>query len=152
METYCSLSPGDPIQAHFPAGTTINRHPAGIEVYDPGRAKPLFYRKASDVTVSLPTDSINTDGDETFVQDILIIGEGHSAWGQFSLRGRIRPLDGLISLIKEYVDNDPGRGKWLYRGYLVGNINGNLGGRWRDTLSPVEMPGYEGTFAMSRRR
>jgi len=85
-----------------------------------------------------------------YVRDIVITGEGHSSWGQFNLVGRVRPGDGFISLSKEYVDGD--RGKWLYRGYLVGNVSGNLAGRWRDTLSPADVPGYEGSFAMSRRR
>ncbi|KAF8889100.1 hypothetical protein BD779DRAFT_1611184 [Infundibulicybe gibba] len=76
--------------------------------------------------------------------------DGHSAWGQFNLVGRVRPCDGFVSLSKEYVDGD--RGKWLYRGYLVGDVNGNLAGRWRDTLSPADVPGYEGCFTMSRRR
>ncbi|KAJ6625941.1 hypothetical protein B0H10DRAFT_1999553 [Mycena sp. CBHHK59/15] len=84
------------------------------------------------------------------LEDIIITGEGHSAWGQFNLIGRVRPCDGFISLCKEYVDHD--RGKWVYRGYLVGNVNGNLAGRWRDTLSPAAVPGYEGCFLMSRRR
>lgn len=48
------------------------------------------------------------------------------------------------------VDGD--RGRWLYRGYLVGNAHGNLAGRWRDTLSPPDVSGYEGCFAMNRRR
>lgn len=47
---------------------------------------------------------------------------------------------------------DGDRGIWLYRGYLVGDANGNISGRWRDTMSPVEVPGYEGCFVMSRRR
>ena len=54
------------------------------------------------------------------------------------------------SNILRQVDGD--RGKWLYRGYLVGNRNGNFAGRWRDTISPANVSGYEGTFAMSRRR
>jgi hypothetical protein len=32
-----------------------------------------------------------------------VILQGHSAWGQFSLIGRVRPCDGFISLSKEYV-------------------------------------------------
>ncbi len=48
------------------------------------------------------------------------------------------------------VDND--RGQWLYRGYLVGVRDGNMVGRWRDVLSPSDSHGYEGCFAMSRRR
>ena len=96
--------------------------------------------------------------------------QGHSAWGQFNLLGRVRPSDGYISLSKEYVSpaycaphiphdrsngqlqTDGDRGKWLYRAYMVGNANGNLTGRWRDTLSPPHLAGYEGTWIASRRR
>ena len=53
------------------------------------------------------------------------------------------------------------RGRWLYRGYLVGEGEGLDGrgggdgyfaGRWRDTMTPAETYGYEGPFAMGRRR
>ena len=44
------------------------------------------------------------------------------------------------------------RGQWLYRGYLVGNTFGQLAGRWRDAVTPVERQGYEGCFVMCRRR
>jgi hypothetical protein len=47
---------------------------------------------------------------------------------------------------------DGDRGKWLYRGYFVGDEYGNYTGRWRDTLSPPEVLGYEGCFFMGRRR
>ncbi|EIN05279.1 hypothetical protein PUNSTDRAFT_116108 [Punctularia strigosozonata HHB-11173 SS5] len=88
------------------------------------------------------------DGEE--VQDVVVTGEGHSAWGQFNLLGRVRPCDGFITLSKIYIDGD--RGEWVYRGYLVGDAYGNLAGRWRDSLTPVGEQGYEGCFAMSRRR
>lgn len=48
------------------------------------------------------------------------------------------------------VDGD--RGKWLYRGYMIGDSNGNLSGRWRDTLTSPHIAGYEGCFVMSRRK
>ena len=54
--------------------------------------------------------------------------QGHSAWGQFLLKGRVRSYDGMFSITKEYTPDS--RGRWLYRGYCVG---GNLVGRWRDT-------------------
>ncbi|KAJ7271090.1 hypothetical protein C8J57DRAFT_1320679 [Mycena rebaudengoi] len=136
------LSAGDPLRAYFPTGTHIIESREGIAVRDPTRPAELRYRRASDGT------HINSDSPQ--VQDIIITGEGHSAWGQFNLTGRVRPCDGFISLCKEYVDHD--RGKWIYRGYLVGNINSNLAGRWRDTLSPAAVAGYEGCFLMSRRR
>ena len=63
------------------------------------------------------------------------------------------------------------RGRWLYRGYLVGSGSaprsnspvssgvedleegkGYIVGRWRDMLTPTETNGYEGAFAMARRR
>ncbi|KAJ8073012.1 hypothetical protein PM082_019880 [Marasmius tenuissimus] len=131
------LSAGDPLRSYFPTGTFIREHSWGIEVREPHK-ELLEYRRAAPGT------------SKSSVVDIIITGEGHSAWGQFSLVGRIRACDGFISLSKDYIDGD--RGKWLYRGYLVGNVNGNLAGRWRDTLSPVDVPGYEGCFTMSRRR
>lgn len=67
------------------------------------------------------------------------IKKGHSAWGQFLLKGRIRAWDGMFSITKEYTPDS--RGRWLYRGYCIG---GNLIGRWRDTHSAKELNGYEG--------
>jgi hypothetical protein len=58
----------------------------------------------------------------------------------------------LTSIYFSFTQVDHDRGKWIYRGYLVGNINSNLAGRWRDTLSPAAVPGYEGCFLMTRRR
>jgi len=102
------------------------------------------------------------------VKDVILVGEGHSSWGEFNLIGRIRPRDGFVYLAKEYTDGD--RGRWLYRGYLVGagggagytpasasssafaTSDGHLVGRWRDTLSPINTHGYEGCFGMTRRR
>jgi hypothetical protein len=106
--------------------------------------------------------------------------QGHSAWGQFELIGRVRPGDGFVTVSKEYVSwsrfyasqhaplllraelkkncygyfvqTDGDRGRWLYRGYFVGDDHGNFTGRWRDTLSPAEVLGYEGCFFMGRRR
>ncbi|KAM0754135.1 hypothetical protein T439DRAFT_172170 [Meredithblackwellia eburnea MCA 4105] len=87
------------------------------------------------------------DGD----YEILLTGSGHSAWGQFRLKGRVRAYDGMFSITKEYESDSIGResrGRWLYRGY---NVGGNLVGRWRDTHTPQDLSGYEGTFLMTRR-
>lgn len=140
------LSAGDPLRSYFPPGTQIREHQDRIEVQEPGRRGVLFYQR----TGVNGSQYFGVGYGKGYVQDIVITGEGHSSWGQFNLLGRVRPGDGLISLSKEYVDGD--RGKWLYRGYLVGNRNGNLAGRWRDTLTPANLSGYEGTFSMSRRR
>lgn len=89
------------------------------------------------------------EGDEEY--EILLTGSGHSAWGQFVLKGRVRSWDGMFSITKEYESDSIGResrGRWLYRGY---NVGGNLVGRWRDTHTPQDLNGYEGTFLMNRR-
>ncbi|KAG8720634.1 hypothetical protein FRC08_018629 [Ceratobasidium sp. 394] len=100
------------------------------------------------------------------ITDTLITGEGHSNWGQFYLRGRIRHWDGMITLVKDYVrvsslvvthahtltqagSNTQGRGRWLYKGYIVAGAN--WVGRWRDTFTAERLSGYEGVFSVTRR-
>jgi hypothetical protein len=72
--------------------------------------------------------------------EILLSGTGHSAWGKFVLRGRVRSWDGMLVMTKEY--RPDGRGRWLYRGYVI--AGNRLVGRWRDTFTPEDMSGYEG--------
>ncbi|KAG1773325.1 hypothetical protein EV702DRAFT_1243719 [Suillus placidus] len=154
------LSSGHPLKAFFPAGIRIDEHAGSAEVHEPGKMAPLSYRQPS----ACDAEAEGFKCPE--IQDVIVVGEvingllilncfnlfaqGHSAWGQFNVIGRVRPCDGFVSLLKEYVEGD--RGQWLYRGYLVGSINGSLSGRWRDTLSHPDANGYEGCFVMSRRR
>ncbi|BGP46158.1 hypothetical protein JCM10450v2_001998 [Rhodotorula kratochvilovae] len=91
-------------------------------------------------------DDDEWDCDPDGEYEILLTGTGHSAWGQFVLKGRVRAWDGMFSIVKEYTPDS--RGRWIYRGVLVG---GNLVGRWRDTHTPIDLSGYEGTWIMSRR-
>ncbi|KAI0772434.1 hypothetical protein BD413DRAFT_545404 [Trametes elegans] len=142
-QTVRPLPPGNPLRGYIPNGCQISEGSEGVELKEAGQQEPILYRSWASV------DKTGAPPPGRLV-DIFITGEGHSAWGQFNLVGRIRPCDGFISLSKEYVDGD--RGRWLYRGYMVGNAQGNLSGRWRDTLSPSDVPGYEGCFVMSRRR
>jgi hypothetical protein len=67
--------------------------------------------------------------------ELILSGTGHSAWGRFNLSGRVRLWDGLVYLLKDYAPEN--RGRWLYRGYVVGG--GSMVGRWRDTFSPVRL-------------
>ncbi|TIB77873.1 hypothetical protein E3Q23_01082 [Wallemia mellicola] len=80
--------------------------------------------------VNKPSPSLDT---------IDLDGIGHSAWGRFTLRGKVRPWDGMFMLCKEYTPDR--RGKWFYRGYAL--PGGVLVGRWRDTYTPEVMSGYE---------
>jgi len=88
------------------------------------------------------------DGDDDDVRDVILTGKGHSAWGPFLLKGRVRQWDGMINIVKTYASDD-GRGTWLYRGYILSN--GLWVGRWRDTMTEEDTNGYEGVFAMTRR-
>ncbi|KAI0339133.1 hypothetical protein BDW22DRAFT_1362095 [Trametopsis cervina] len=135
------LAAGNPCRGYVPNDLAVRVVGDSLELTMPGATEPVVYR-------SWPSMELN--GVKGKVRDTFLTGQGHSAWGQFSLVGRVRPCDGFISLSKEYNDGD--RGKWLYRAYMVGNANGSLSGRWRDTLSPAHIQGYEGTWVASRRR
>ncbi|EIW56489.1 uncharacterized protein TRAVEDRAFT_170434 [Trametes versicolor FP-101664 SS1] len=137
------LAPGNPLRGYLPNSCQYSESSDGVTITESGREEPVFY-------TSLASLQKMDEPPPGRLADVFITGEGHSAWGQFNLVGRVRPCDGFIILSKEYVDGD--RGRWLYRGFLVGNAEGNLSGRWRDTLSPTDVLGYEGCFVMNRRR
>jgi hypothetical protein len=42
------------------------------------------------------------DGGEEAGLEMLLTGTGHSAWGRFILKGRVRAWDGMATLVKEY--------------------------------------------------
>ncbi|KAG8933634.1 hypothetical protein FRC02_011457 [Tulasnella sp. 418] len=160
------LPSGPPLNAHMPVGTRMEEVPGGIEVYQPTKRGCLFYRRASRVGSELGVAPVSADSSgenennpstdsatasvesNEQVLDILLTGTGHSAWGSFTLRGRVRPWDGLVTLLKEY-SGPQSRGQWLYRGYI--HAGGNWVGRWRDTVTQLEYCGYEGVYAMRAR-
>lgn len=131
---------GTSLRSYLPRTVKTQEDDTGLTMTD-ASDRVYRYKRSTHIDKTLPLDSIC---------DIIIIGDGHSSWGEFNLVGRIRPWDGFISLSKEYVED--GRGTWLYRGYLVGGGRGNFVGRWRDTLSPDHLVGYEGCFTMGRRQ
>ncbi|KIK98448.1 hypothetical protein PAXRUDRAFT_823872 [Paxillus rubicundulus Ve08.2h10] len=85
------LELGDPLKAYFPSGTRMTELSDSAEVHEPGRGDILHYWR--------PSHAVSHDRQ---VIDIIVLGEGHSAWGQFSLYGRVRPWDGFITFTKEY--------------------------------------------------
>jgi hypothetical protein len=55
-------------------------------------------------------DAMLDNPDEESGLELLLTGTGHSAWGSFILRGRVRAWDGMASLVKEYsVSKDENR-------------------------------------------
>jgi len=87
------------------------------------------------------------------VSDVLVTGvtdECHGkAWGRFSYLGRVRPWDGLISLLR--IPMDPANahlGRWIFKGYIHDQ---NFVGRWRETHSNLDTIGFEAGFVMCKR-
>ncbi|KAH8114869.1 hypothetical protein DFH11DRAFT_1590149 [Phellopilus nigrolimitatus] len=158
------LPPGDPIFAYIPDGASVAETPAGLTISLPsssssGSLQPTRYdytcytperARALEAEISAVTGQSEggRHGYAERVRDVILTGEGHSGWGEFRLLGRVRPSDGFFSVLKEYTGGD--RGRWLYRGYLVGDGGGDsytgdrsdfrvgdgyIAGRWRDTLT-----------------
>lgn len=46
------------------------------------------------------------DGGEEAGLEMILTGVGHSAWGRFILKGKVRAWDGMASLVKEYAVSD----------------------------------------------
>ena len=94
-------------------------------------------------------------------------GEIHGdAWGHFTVVGRVRYWDGLIVLLHtpvgenvnfghidrshEFRQRDPNGahlGQWIFRGYLHDR---NFVGRWRETSTPIDVAGFEGSFVVCK--
>ncbi|GJJ14009.1 hypothetical protein Clacol_008266 [Clathrus columnatus] len=130
------LPPGPPQNAFFPTSATITDSPGQV----------VFSLHSHSLTYTRAKKDITKEKNNT-IKDIILLGEGHSAWGEFRLKGRVRAGDGFITVVKEYNGPDD-RGRWLYRGYLIG---GKYVGRWRDTMTPTSMVGYEGGFELYKR-
>ncbi|KDQ15929.1 hypothetical protein BOTBODRAFT_65211 [Botryobasidium botryosum FD-172 SS1] len=168
------LEGGPARNAFFPEGCAMKMESDGIVVMVPNKS-PVFYKTwrgenwddrrdhfaspvaegdAPPVTIHRmpfdPFDEDDLDSDcwNQEFEDIILTGTGHSAWGRFLLKGRVRSYDGMVILMKEYVD--PTRqSTWLYRGYIT--AGGNWIGRWRDTYTPEHLSAYEGIFCVNRR-
>lgn len=140
--------PGD-MRAFAPDAITSRAHGKSPEdaTIDDALARQL---EALDGYESIPADEVEAalasaePGDNL---GLLVTGVGHSAWGRFIISGHVRVWDGLLYLVKEY--SPFARGKWLYRGYVLGD--GAMVGRWRDTFTPEDYVGYEGTFMLNKR-
>ncbi|KAF8494023.1 hypothetical protein JB92DRAFT_2835036 [Gautieria morchelliformis] len=68
-----------------------------------------------------------------------------SVWGHKPYYGRVRDWDGLILLFSIAT---PGEPSLIFSGYIHGNTN--LVGRWRETATPVDLPGWEGVWSVTK--
>jgi hypothetical protein len=64
-----SLSSGDPLKAFFPSGIRIHEHAGIVEVLEPGKMAPLFYRQPS--ACSAEAEGFKCPE----IQDIIVVGE-----------------------------------------------------------------------------
>lgn len=133
-------------------GASATRSPRGMRITPPPADYALYPRFSEEEGGASAGHGYLSDGfevsdtsDERY--EMLISGIGHSAWGRFIVRGRVRAWDGMVVLSKEY--RPDGRGRWIYRGYAT--AGDTLIGRWRDSFTPGELSGYEGPFVLSKR-
>lgn len=122
---------------------------------------PQVYQKLQDSGICNEwiEDSQDADDEEDFavheqsgVRDILITGqtgEKHgAAWGHFNIIGRVRPWDGMVTLLRTPRDPEQAHsGKWVFRGYVHDQ---NFVGRWRETNTAPDTDGYEGGFVVAK--
>ena len=105
------LPPGNPNRAYVPDGLVVNELPEALELSVPGRCGPIIYQACNSMKKLKRGRGVDVflTGEVSLLP--LIAGtivdrfplQGHSAWGQFNLIGRVRPSDGYISLSNEYV-------------------------------------------------
>lgn len=87
------------------------------------------------------------------VRDVLIHGSSdppHAlAWHPFVFRGRVRPWDGLVGILR--VSKDGAFTDTFFYGYVVGGQN--FVGNWRNVGAEMDagVPAWEGAFSMSKR-
>ncbi|KAG8872205.1 hypothetical protein FRB97_007876 [Tulasnella sp. 331] len=97
------LSTGPALNAFFPEKTLLREAHGGLEVYEPGKQGYLFYKEyVPSSTGEVASPPIDADEEEDRILDTIITGSGHSAWGPFSVRGRVRTWDGLLTAVKDY--------------------------------------------------
>ncbi|KAF7440237.1 hypothetical protein PC9H_000581 [Pleurotus ostreatus] len=87
------------------------------------------------------------------VRDVLIHGSSdlpHAlAWHPFVFRGRVRPWDGLVGILR--VSKNGAFTDTFFYGYVVGGKN--FVGNWRNVGAEMDagVPAWEGAFSMSKR-
>lgn len=101
--------------------------PLESEIERLGRMKSLLY--------PTPIESIPVKYDPSEQYELQIHGAGHSSWGHFKVKGRVRAWDGMVTFLKIY---DTGRhGRWLYRGY---HAPGNMISLRPPSFFPLHLP------------
>lgn len=88
----------------------------------------------------------------TGICDIIITGETlhhhGQAWKHYYFYGRVRPWDGLISLVRVPKVN-PETNVYIFRGYIHGGKN--FVGTWRARTSNIHSVPMEGPFSLGKR-
>ncbi|WAQ86907.1 hypothetical protein PtA15_7A636 [Puccinia triticina] len=127
--------------------STASSEAVAEEKKEPMESEIEHLNQMQSLLYPVPIDPVLVEYDPAEEYELQIHGAGHSSWGSFKVKGRVRAWDGMVTFLKIY---DAGRhGTWLYRGYhAAGNM---IVGRWRDTHTSEAADGYEGTFVMFTR-
>jgi hypothetical protein len=88
VPTPTSAGLATPSAEEYTLNETIKQQVAAIEGYE--------------IVPPAELDEAIDNDDEEKGLEILLTGTGHSAWGRFILKGRVRAWDGMATLVKEY--------------------------------------------------
>lgn len=103
------LPAGDPLLAYVPPNVVITEDNGALSFTLPSSFSSSPYSSPPPTYVqynALEHKNYSAEEHEAYrrrVQDIILTGDGHSGWGEFRLVGRVRPCDGFVSILKEYV-------------------------------------------------
>ena len=91
---------GDPLWAFIPEDVYFEEQDSHLHLqlpsaYNSRRVTYTRYRETQE-----PKDAYAAR-----IRDVILVGDGHSGWGEFRLVGRVRPVDGFVNFIKEYVSD-----------------------------------------------
>ncbi|KAF8574414.1 hypothetical protein K439DRAFT_854639 [Ramaria rubella] len=151
---------GDGIfKAWLPKGAHLTLSPELEEllVHVPGKSTTVYktYNPVSAYHHAKNEGSYASDEDPGFygdgIYDIILTATTDSdysqAWGPQAYVGRVRAWDGLVVLVQLATESE---NAVVFSGYVHGGQN--LVGRWRESniATPMEDPGWEGVWSMSK--
>ncbi|KAF8574453.1 hypothetical protein K439DRAFT_801889 [Ramaria rubella] len=139
-------------RAWLPEATSINILDREIQVHVPMEDPTIYHTYDPMSAAQRVLNNEFSDGDsEGFygegIHDILLTtdNEHGEAWDHRTYVGRVRDWDGLVVLVRIETEAEP---SVLFHGYVYGKQN--LVGRWRESFTPVDQPGWEGVWSMSK--
>ncbi|KAF8588561.1 hypothetical protein K439DRAFT_593646 [Ramaria rubella] len=138
------------LRAWLPQGIRTVQREGKLRIYDSDSRLLSTYQTCDPLQAVIDKEMEHVGLYGGGVWDIILTAETEpkefgEAWGHDRAVGRVRDWDGLVVLVRESRLN---AGRWVFRGYVHGQKN--LVGRWRETATQVDAPGWEGAWSMMK--